>query len=107
MTMFSYFKNVIDQISEANLSVVDYDWEIKPYTTSTYLVIINVVLYNSGIYTATDVSVSLELMSSHLVKKESWLVGDVLGRNFKKAVGLTSIVNETVSLVLVSIEGWH
>ena len=105
--MFSYEKNVINKLSEANVSVVDYSWEIKPYTVSTYLVTVNVVLYNAGIYTAIDVSVSLKLYATHLVKTDSWVIGDVHGRSFYKAVGLTSIVNETISLVLVSVEGWH
>ena len=105
--MFSYQKKVIEQISEANVSVADYDWEIKPYTASTYLVILNATLYNSGIYTAIDVGISAELISYHLVKNEAWVIGDVHGRSFYKAVGLTSIVNETISLVLVSVKGWH
>ena len=105
--MFSYTKTVVTQLSEANVSIEDYDWEIKPYTVSTYLVILNATLYNSGIYSATDVSISAKLISYHLVKNESWVIGDVHGRSFYKAVGLTSIVNETISLVLVSVEGWH
>ena len=101
--MLSYEKKVIDQVAEANVSIVDYNWEIKPYTTSTYLLTIDVVLYNSGINTAKSVSVSGELLSYHLVKNESWFIGDISGRSFYKAVGLTSTVNETITLVLMSI----